>query len=265
MVASCVAYGCKNLHRAKEPLTFHSFPFKRPEILELWVKAIKRENWRPTKSSRICGAHFLKTDFFCLPNTKRILLNLDAVPSVFDVSASQARKCKKHARDSGHSEESIENIDDNEKPEEERGQDIISINQINEAVANQLGRHDDIEIEHDNEISNGMEMEVIQECNCDNKGPESSPKTQTDSGTEEQMDENWIFEIPSTSTNKLSINALKTFAEVAVQTKENGNGTVEKLRKQIKQLRQIIRRKDVKIACLEEVIKELCETAYEKI
>ncbi|CAG9819550.1 unnamed protein product [Phaedon cochleariae] len=32
-------------------------------ILELWIKAVRRENWTPSKMSKLCGEHFLPTDY----------------------------------------------------------------------------------------------------------------------------------------------------------------------------------------------------------
>lgn len=63
---------------------FCSFPFKRPEILKLWIRAIRRENWNPSKTSRLCGEHFLPSDYQDIPGSKRKVLKLDAVPSVFN-------------------------------------------------------------------------------------------------------------------------------------------------------------------------------------
>ncbi|KAG5877774.1 hypothetical protein JTB14_007210 [Gonioctena quinquepunctata] len=60
-----------------------SFPFKRPDILELWIKAVRKENWAPSRSSKLCGDHFLPTDYMVKPGcfTKRSKPN--AVPTVF--------------------------------------------------------------------------------------------------------------------------------------------------------------------------------------
>lgn len=40
----------------------HSFP-KDKNLLKLWLKAIRRENWTPGKWSKICSKHFFKRDF----------------------------------------------------------------------------------------------------------------------------------------------------------------------------------------------------------
>lgn len=64
-------------------MLFSRFPFKRPEILDMWIKAIRRENWKPSKTSRICGQHFVDTDYINKPGTSLKLLKPEAIPSVF--------------------------------------------------------------------------------------------------------------------------------------------------------------------------------------
>ncbi|CAG9819943.1 unnamed protein product [Phaedon cochleariae] len=82
-------------------IIYCSFPFKRPDILELWIKAVSSENWTPTKSSKLCGEHFLPTDDSGIPGTARFL-KADAVPSIFSFpqhllpkNADSPRKIKK--------------------------------------------------------------------------------------------------------------------------------------------------------------------------
>lgn len=59
------------------------FPFKRPEVLKQWIAALRRENWTPSKASRICSEHFLESDYKVRPGACIRLLKDDAVPSVF--------------------------------------------------------------------------------------------------------------------------------------------------------------------------------------
>lgn len=49
----------------------------------MWVNAIRRENWSPTKTSRICGEHFKKTDYVIKPGCNMKILKPDSVPSIF--------------------------------------------------------------------------------------------------------------------------------------------------------------------------------------
>uniref|UniRef100_A0A3B3DIP0 THAP-type domain-containing protein n=1 Tax=Oryzias melastigma TaxID=30732 RepID=A0A3B3DIP0_ORYME len=54
------------------------FPFRDPERLDQWVRNMRRQNWTPTRFSRVCSNHFEEHDFFgrkCLKDT--------AVPTVF--------------------------------------------------------------------------------------------------------------------------------------------------------------------------------------
>lgn len=82
MVMYCVAFGCTN-EQVKNKTPFHRFPFKRPEILNLWIEAVCRENWTPSKTSRLCGEHFLQSDYLDQPGYARKFLKPDAVPSIF--------------------------------------------------------------------------------------------------------------------------------------------------------------------------------------
>ncbi|KAB0795517.1 hypothetical protein PPYR_12356, partial [Photinus pyralis] len=83
MVHHCVAVKCSNEHSKEKQIPFHLFPLKRPAILELWKNAVRRENWYPSKTSKLCGAHFLPSDYQDKPGCTLKLLKADAVPSVF--------------------------------------------------------------------------------------------------------------------------------------------------------------------------------------
>ncbi|KAG5883930.1 hypothetical protein JTB14_003752 [Gonioctena quinquepunctata] len=82
MVIYCIAFGCKNEQDYRQ-ISFHGFPFKRPDILELWIKAVRRENWAPSRSSKLCGDHFLPTDYMVKPGCSTKRLKPNAVPTVF--------------------------------------------------------------------------------------------------------------------------------------------------------------------------------------
>ncbi|XP_045468058.1 THAP domain-containing protein 3-like isoform X3 [Harmonia axyridis] len=82
MVYSCVAIGCKNEQDYRR-LSFHGFPFKRPHIFKLWIEAVGRGNWTPTKYSKLCSEHFLPTDYIDNSGGRSRTLEPDAVPSIF--------------------------------------------------------------------------------------------------------------------------------------------------------------------------------------
>lgn len=44
---------------------------------------MKWENWSPSKTSVLCGAHFLETDYLDKPGCTRKFLKADAIPTVF--------------------------------------------------------------------------------------------------------------------------------------------------------------------------------------
>ena len=106
MVHSCCAINCTNRAVKKQPLSsstdnasssnscdnvpvrsFHRFP-KDEYLQRLWVSAVSRVGFKPTKCSRICSDHFLETDF--LKEKKRRLLKQSAVP--FGKSLKERRK-----------------------------------------------------------------------------------------------------------------------------------------------------------------------------
>ena len=60
----------------------HEFPHKNPQLLQKWVKAIRREKWFPTQSSVLCSTHF--SDDCFVEGKKNRRLKKDAVPSIFN-------------------------------------------------------------------------------------------------------------------------------------------------------------------------------------
>lgn len=62
-------------------ITFHRFP-SNCELHGEWVTAIRRQNFKPSSTSRICSEHFKKTDFTASKNRRR--LRESAIPSIFN-------------------------------------------------------------------------------------------------------------------------------------------------------------------------------------
>ena len=58
MPKSCAAVGCSNRADPGTAVKFYKFPVA-DERRKLWVAAMRRENWKPTDSSRICSDHFV--------------------------------------------------------------------------------------------------------------------------------------------------------------------------------------------------------------
>lgn len=65
----CAAYGCKSGYdstracKSDTPVTFHSFPLRNSDLVNKWIKANPRQDFTPTKSSRLCSLHFRDSDF----------------------------------------------------------------------------------------------------------------------------------------------------------------------------------------------------------
>ena len=80
----CAAYGCGNTPAGNPNLSFHAFPRNNEERLKVWVSAVKRKNWTPSKYAVLCSEH-LKRDTFRRPPgvVGRALLKKDAIPTIF--------------------------------------------------------------------------------------------------------------------------------------------------------------------------------------
>ena len=83
MVTSCVAYGCTNRMKKGGNISFHRFPHNKPDLLQKWVQAVRRQNWYPNKNSLICSVHFTESCFTVTPGNQCRQLHKNAIPSVF--------------------------------------------------------------------------------------------------------------------------------------------------------------------------------------
>ncbi|GBN40856.1 hypothetical protein AVEN_204109-1 [Araneus ventricosus] len=82
MVVSCCAFGCTEKAVKGGPVTFHCFP-KDEERRKIWEIKIRRENFKATKSSRLCSKHF-SPDSFDREKFGGTWLKKTAVPTVFN-------------------------------------------------------------------------------------------------------------------------------------------------------------------------------------
>ena len=66
MVNGCVIIGCANGalkgKYSDKNVSMHAFPLDDQELCEKWVKAIRRQNFVPSKHSRLCSSHFQPSD-----------------------------------------------------------------------------------------------------------------------------------------------------------------------------------------------------------
>ncbi|KAM7100326.1 THAP domain-containing protein 3 isoform 4-T4 [Molossus nigricans] len=82
MPKSCAARQCCNRYsNRRKQLTFHRFPFSRPELLKKWVLNIGRGHFEPKQHTVICSEHFRPECFSAFGNRKNLKHN--AVPTVF--------------------------------------------------------------------------------------------------------------------------------------------------------------------------------------
>ena len=59
MVVSCCAYGCKNRFGEQHGLGFYRFPAVPEARRKEWIRAVKHQDWVPSRYSRICSDHFV--------------------------------------------------------------------------------------------------------------------------------------------------------------------------------------------------------------
>ena len=60
----CLAHYFKCKFNKNDKVRFHSFPFANEELFKKWLVAMRREDFVPTKHSRICGDHFTSSDYY---------------------------------------------------------------------------------------------------------------------------------------------------------------------------------------------------------
>ncbi|XP_017353808.1 THAP domain-containing protein 3 isoform X3 [Cebus imitator] len=100
MPKSCAARQCCNRYSSRrKQLTFHRFPFSRPELLKEWVLNIGRGNFKPKQHTVICSEHFRPECFSAFGNRKNLKHN--AVPTVFAFQDPTQVLCEAGAGEDG--------------------------------------------------------------------------------------------------------------------------------------------------------------------
>ncbi|XP_071042246.1 DNA transposase THAP9 isoform X3 [Parasteatoda tepidariorum] len=90
-MTSCVAYGCTNRWTKKMTgITFHSFP-KDEKRKQLWIKAVRRVNWKPSSCSKLCNEHFSE-DMIDRTSLSCVRLRPNAIPSIFPAFPPHLKK-----------------------------------------------------------------------------------------------------------------------------------------------------------------------------
>ncbi|XP_063734613.1 uncharacterized protein LOC134861367 [Eleginops maclovinus] len=77
----CCVPQCTNSSRYNKLLSFHSFPVD-PAVRAEWLRRIRRDNFSPTKHSKVCSRHFKSTDFVVTAGGLR-KLQKGSVPVLF--------------------------------------------------------------------------------------------------------------------------------------------------------------------------------------
>jgi len=82
MVVSCSAYGCTARFQSDNQRRFHSFP-SDIGLRKKWIVAMRRSNWNPSSTARICSDHFSLDSYDLTKPWLRNRLKPNAVPTLF--------------------------------------------------------------------------------------------------------------------------------------------------------------------------------------
>ncbi|XP_044761640.1 THAP domain-containing protein 1-like [Coccinella septempunctata] len=226
MVSHCAVNGCHNAGDIKKSLPFHRFPLQHPDILQLWINAIGRKNWHPSKFSKICGEHFLPSDYQQTFGKKK-LLKTDAVPSVFNIAGHPTRTSAVHIK--------------TEVIEEPMNVDI-NFPDVNAPSPSTAGLNTSA-VSEDPNICPKIDL------------PSISVATPTTFSVSDDINSHLLINSPSTSTKQ------KVFVDHASQTAENYQ-TASNLKRKLKTLQQKIKRRDIQISHMQMVLNEIKKSGY---
>ena len=92
----CAAYGCKRKFDKNDRARFHSFPMKSEKVFKKWLLTMTREDFIPTKHSRICVDHFVLSYYY--PSSSILLNTVFDFPQHLQKVATERNKNKKIKR-----------------------------------------------------------------------------------------------------------------------------------------------------------------------
>nr|XP_033777237.1 THAP domain-containing protein 3 isoform X2 [Geotrypetes seraphini] len=82
MPKSCAVPYCTHRYSSKnKQLTFHRFPFSKPDLFKEWVGNVGRLDFKPKQHTVICSEHFTPDCFSAFGNRKNLMPN--AIPTIF--------------------------------------------------------------------------------------------------------------------------------------------------------------------------------------
>lgn len=245
-------------------MKYCSFPFKDKCRLKTWLRAIKRQDWTPSKYDRICNAHFTANDYWHCPDVNYTHLKLTAVPSIFPSSIKSKRKnrCKMKIDN-----ENKKNEIDKEKNSNTHERNLTNIHTKVDSTKEQniyvCDSHINIKTKDKKNIENVHT--IIQDSNVYNVNSDLNLKT-CDPGTVETEEPCMISSsiimnsIHETNIEENQINdyMLEYFNYLKLQRKKKVPTRTEViLRHKIRVLQQKLRRRDAKIMYLQRILTNL--------
>lgn len=98
MPSYCCAIKCNNSSAGDKSISFHSFPLKDKKLLSIWLAKIKREDFDPTRHTKICSDHFEPECFTIQMFSGRRLLKPGSVPTKFSFTKENSRDMNSYQR-----------------------------------------------------------------------------------------------------------------------------------------------------------------------
>ena len=222
------------IHNLLFVLAFFRFPANE-EKRNLWIAAVGRWKWHPTKFSHICSDHFYSADYKVPPGEPRPRLTPSAVPSIFPDSLECMRRKSLKKRRQIVSEQSDLSI---MKKETERSEPVP--NSPKQLTIESPKKRQQLLTEQPN-------LNIRQEENEQRESVSSSPKqllTEPSRKTEHLIAEQ----------SNTKIMRVEDQNSESVPTLDPNSLLIKKLRKKIKVLHQKVRRRDRRLKALREYV-----------
>ena len=221
------------IHNVFLALACFRFP-SNGEKRNLWIAAVGRWKWHPTRFSHICSEHFLSTDYSVPPGMPRPRLNPSAVPSVFPDSPKHLRKESLKKRQAVN-----EQPDFNIMEKEKEGSEPVPNSPKHRMMESQKKR--------EQLITEQPNLTIRKDEKEQSELVSSSPKQLM---TESSKKRRQLI----TEQSNIKIRKAEIQKSESVPAPDPSSLLIKKLRKKIKVLHQKVRRRDKRLKALREYV-----------